>query len=139
MCRIVDDGGWRNKEVAVVGYLVFHETTMLEVGVERFLPFQLPMMESQHKEFVVNMLKDNTLPSSCQTVEMVRLLGLGGIVEGPFQPAVVRAAVAPLVAAPVVAIFIEKSNLAGGEGILKVLIPLNLLHEVRVRLVVIVE
>ena len=139
MLGIVDDGVWRYKEVAVVGYLVFHEATVLEVGVERFLPFQLPMMESQHKEFVADMLEDDLLPSSCQAVEMVRLLGLGGIVEGPLQPAVVRAAVAPFVAAPVVAIFIEESNLAGGEGILKVLIALNLLHEVRVRLVVIVE
>ena len=76
------------------------------------------------------MFKDDLFPPMDQAVEVVALFGLGGIVERPLQPAVVRTLVAPFVATAVVSIFIEKGYLTGGESIMIVLIAIYVLHEV---------
>ena len=43
------------------------------------------------------MLEDDLLPSSGEAVEMIALLGLGGVIEWPLQPTVGGSAVTPLV------------------------------------------
>ena len=83
MLRVVDDGPWRDEEMAVVGDAVLHETAVLEMGVERFSFLYLAMMESQHVELVVNMLKDHLFPTAVHAVKVICLFRLGSVVEWP--------------------------------------------------------
>lgn len=130
MLGIVNDSAWCYKEVAIVRDFILHESPVLEMGVERLLLLQLPIVEPEHIEFVVNMLKNNLLPSTCHTIEMVALFGLGGVVERPFQPTIVRTAVAPLITTSIIAIFIKIGYFFSGKGIFVVLIAFDLFHEI---------
>ena len=130
MFGIVHDGIGGHQEMAVIRNFVLHESAMLEMGIEGLFLFQIPVMEAQHIQLVVNMFEDNLYPPTGEAIEVVRLLGLRGIVEWPFQPTIIRTLVAPLVTASIVTILIEKGDFAGGKSILIVLVAINLFHKI---------
>ena len=85
------------------------------------------------------MLEYNLLPTSGQTIKMVGLFGLGGIVKRPLQPTIFRSAVTPLVTAAIVAVFIEESYLTCSEGILVILIVCYLFHKIGIGIFVVAQ
>ena len=60
---------------------------------------------------------------------MVRLLGFGGIIKGPFQPTEFWMTTAPLVSEPFVFILVEVHGLFLSKGIFVANIAINLFHE----------
>ena len=78
------------------------------------------------------MLKDDLLPASCLTIEVIGLLRFGSIIERPFQPTVFQTAITPFVTTTFIAVFIEKCYLSCRECFFVTLITSYLSHEIGV-------